>query len=80
MQTWARAADVGALGPVGDLLRHLGEVRGQGITRFWNYWAHRWGNAMVYMYGLNRGSIVGHLGYAALRILCSLLNRWLSDP
>jgi hypothetical protein len=62
MQTWARAAGAVALGPVGDLLRNLGEVRGQGITRFWNYWAHRWGNAMVYMYGLNLGLNCGTFG------------------
>ena len=65
---------------MGDPPLHMKEVRGQDFTRFWNYWAHRWGNAMVYMHGLNRGSIEGRLGYAAQMSLCSVVNMWLSDP
>jgi hypothetical protein len=35
---------------------------------------------IVYTHGLNRGSIVGRLGYAAQMSLCSVVNMWLSDP
>jgi hypothetical protein len=36
--------------------------------------------AIVYTHGLNRGSTVSRLGYAAQMSLCSLVNMWLSDP
>jgi hypothetical protein len=36
--------------------------------------------AIVYTHGLNRGSTVGCLGYAAQMSLCSMVNMWLSDP
>ena len=66
MQTWARAAGAVALGPVGDLLRHLGEVRGQVITRFGSYLVPAVGSTLAY------------LGWVAQWTLYNILKLWLA--